>query len=118
MKFSLLLYAISLMLKRAANKNMEFKEFIKNAQFKILIKTEDGKHGRLFVFNKGSITSAPGSSNDFNVALVWKDAKTGFAVMTDKSKDASFNAAAQGKLRVEGMSVYAQWFEDSMKFIT
>ena len=26
-------------------------------------------------------------------------------------------AAAQGKLRVEGMSVYAQWFEDGLKLI-
>lgn len=118
MRFSFLLFAISLMLKRAAKNNSEFKEFIKNAQYKILIKTEDGKHGRLFAFNKGSVSSAPGNSNDFDVALVWKDAKTGFAVMTDKSKDASFNAAAQGNLRVEGMSVYAQWFEDSMKIIT
>lgn len=29
--------------------------------------------------------------------------------MTSKKKDASFNAAAEGKLKVLGMSVYAQW---------
>jgi hypothetical protein len=46
---------------------------------------------------------------------VWQDAATGFAVMTAKRPDASFNAAADGKLRVEGMSVYAQWFEEGIK---
>jgi hypothetical protein len=48
---------------------------------------------------------------------VWKDAATGFSVMTDKRKDASFNAAAEGKLHVEGMGVYAQWFEDGLKLV-
>ena len=37
--------------------------------------------------------------------------------MTDKRGDASFNAAAEGKLRVEGMSLYAQWFEDGVKLV-
>jgi len=38
-------------------------------------------------------------------------------VMMDKRKDASFNAAADGKLKVLGMSVYAQWFEDGIKLV-
>ena len=37
--------------------------------------------------------------------------------MTDKSSDASFNAAAEGKLKVLGMSLYAQWFEDGIKLV-
>ena len=38
-------------------------------------------------------------------------------VMKSKKKDASFNAAAEGKLKVLGMSVYAQWFEDGIKLV-
>ena len=37
--------------------------------------------------------------------------------MSSKKKDASFNAAAEGKLKVVGMSVYAQWFEDGIKLV-
>jgi hypothetical protein len=37
--------------------------------------------------------------------------------MTSKKSDASFNAAAEGNLKVLGMSVYAKWFEDGMKLI-
>ena len=86
-------------------------------RIKILIKTEDGKRARLFIFNKGKISTLTDDQKDFDVALVWKDAATGFSVMTSKSTDASFNAAADGKLKVLGMSVYAQWFEDSLKLI-
>ncbi len=117
MKFSLLLFAISNILKIAALTNKAFKRYIKKMSARILIKTEDGERARLFVFNKGKISSRPGDHKDFDVALVWKDAATGFSVMTDKSDDASFNAAAEGKLKVEGMSIYAQWFEDGMKLI-
>ena len=117
MKFSLLLFALSWMLKIAARKNKAFQKYISSADVKILIKTADGKHARLFNFNKGHISTFPGDSKDFDVALVWKDAKTGFSTMTSKSKDASFNAAAEGNLRVEGMSVYAQWFEEGMKLV-
>lgn len=118
MKFSMLLFVLDLILKRAAKKNETFKKYISKAKVRVLIKTDDGQRGRMFIFDKGKISSKPGGNHkDFDVALVWKDAATGFTVMTDKNKDASFNAAAEGKLRVEGMGIYAQWFEDGLKLV-
>lgn len=117
MKFSLLLFVLYHILKRAAKKNERYKKFISRTCVRILIKTADGKRGRLFIFDKGTLSSLPGDHKTYDVALVWKDAATGFAVMTDKKPDASFNAAAEGKLKVEGMSVYAQWFEDGTKLV-
>jgi hypothetical protein len=117
MRFSLLLFALAQMLKIAAVTNARFKRYIAKACVRILIKTADGQRARLFVFNKGRVSSLPGNRTDFDAALIWRDAATGFAVMTSKKPDASFNAAAEGKLRVEGMSVYAQWLEDGLKLI-
>lgn len=117
MKFSLLLLALHFALKWASLTNSAFKKYIAPSCVRILIKTEDGRRARLFNFDKGTVSSVKGDQNDFDVALVWKDAATGFAVMTDKRPDASFNAAAEGKLKVFGMSVYAQWFEDGMKLV-
>ena len=117
MKFSLLLLALYLALKWASLTNQAFKKYIASSRVRILIKTADGRRARLFTFDKGTVSSVKGDRNDFDVALVWKDATTGFAVMTDKRANASFNAAAEGKLRVLGMSVYAQWFEDGMKLV-
>ncbi len=115
MRLSILLFALYQILRIAAVTNKAFKHYIRRTNARILIKTADGKHARLFVFNRGKISSDPGDHKNFDVALVWKDASTGFSVMTSRDKDASFNAAAEGNLKVEGMSVFAQWFEDGMK---
>lgn len=117
MKFSLLLFALYQILRVAAITNSAFKKYISKACARVLIKTKDGKYARLFIFDKGKVRSIPGNRKDFDVALVWADADTGFAVMTDKRGDASFNAAAEGKLKVEGMGVYAQWFEGAVKLV-
>ncbi len=117
MKFSILLFALSKIIWIAALTNKAYKRYISKMRARILIKTEDGQRARLIIFDKGKISSLPGDTKDFDVALVWKDAATGFSVMTDKSDDASFNAAAEGKLKVYGMSIYAQWFEDGMKLL-
>lgn len=117
MRFSMLLFALYNILKIASLTNKAYKKYIRKMSVKILIKTEDGRRARLFIFDKGKISSMIGDRKNFDVALVWKDAATGFSVMTSKSPDASFNAAADGKLKVLGMSVYALWFEDGVKMV-
>lgn len=118
MKFSLLLLILYQKLKRAAAKNPAFKSYISTMKASILIKTADGRRGRLFLFDRGKISSlAGGDHTDFDVALVWSDAKTAFEVMSSGSDEASFQAAAQGRLKVEGMAVFAQWFTEGVKLI-
>ena len=117
MRFSILLFALGQILKVASFTNSAFKKYISKISARILIKTEDGQRARMFVFDKGKVSSISGDQKDYDVALVWKDANTAFSVMTSKKSDASFNAAAEGKLKVLGMSVYAQWFENGMKLV-
>ncbi len=117
MRFSVLLFALYNILKIASMTNKAYKKYISKISAKILIKTKDGERARLFVFDKGKLSSMPGDQENYDVALVWEDAATGFSVMTSKKKDASFNAAADGKLKVLGMSIYAQWFEDGINMV-
>ena len=117
MKFSVLLFALYNILKIASMTNKAFKKYISKISAKILIKTEDGDRARMFIFDKGKLSSVSGDQKNYDVALVWKDAATGFSVMTSKKKDASFNAAAEGKFKVLGMSIYAQWFEDGINMV-
>ncbi len=117
MRFSLLLFALGQVLKIAAVTSKPFKHYIRNTNARVLIKTADNKRSRLFVFNKGNVSTLAGNHDDYSVALIFSDAATGFAVLTSKKKDASFNAAAEGKLKVVGMSFFAQWFEDGTKLI-
>lgn len=117
MKFSLLLFALSIILKRASRKSADYQKHIAGISARVIIKTADGGRARLFRFDRGVVTSRAGDHGRFDVALIWKDAETGFSVMTDKNGSASFNAAADGKLKVEGMSVFAQWFEEGVKLV-
>jgi hypothetical protein len=117
MRFSILLFVLYVVLKIASLTNKAFKKYIGKTSARVLVKTADGERARMFHFNKGLLSSSTGGQQDFDVALVWENAATGFSVMTSKKKDASFNAAAEGRMRVEGMSVYAQWFEDGIKIV-
>ena len=117
MRFSIFLFALYIIIKTKSFSNKTFKKYLSPVSARLLIKTANGERARLFIFDKGRVSSKYGDRKDFDVALVWKDAKTGLSVMTDRSSDASFNAAAEGKLKVLGMSIYAQWFENCMRLI-
>jgi hypothetical protein len=117
MKLSFLLFVLYLKLKRAAKTNKLFQNYIGTIQLRFLIKTADGKWGRLFVFDKGKVSSHNGANHKNDAALVWADPNTAFKVMISGSDEASFLAAANGKLKVEGMAYYVQWFNDAVKII-
>ena len=117
MRFTVLLFALGQILQMASIVHKPFKRYIRKTAARVLIKTADNRRGRLFVFDKGKVSSRAGVHDRFDVALIFKDAATGFAVLTSKAKDASFNAAAEGNLKVAGTSFYAQWFEDGTKLI-
>ena len=116
MKFTLLLFVLAQKLKSAAKKNPAYRKHLGIMQLRVLIKTADGKQGRLFIFDKGALSTVSGTDHRCDAALVWADAGTAFRVMTSKTGDAdTFQAAAEGKVRVEGMVPYLQWFTDGVK---
>jgi hypothetical protein len=118
MKFNLLLFILAKKLKAAAKKNTDYKKHLGVMQIRVLIKTADGKKGRLFIFDKGTFASVSGADHQADVALIWADGGTAFRVMTSKTGDAdTFQAAAEGKVRVEGMVPYLQWFTDGVKMV-
>jgi hypothetical protein len=112
MKFTLLLLGLAQILKIASIMNKRFKHAVRKNRVRILITTRDREQARLFIFNKGKVSSCGGFHGDYDAALVFKDAGVGFKVLISSKPDASFNAAANGSLHVKGMSFYAQWFQD------
>ncbi len=117
MRLSLLLFGLYQLLWIASKTNKDFKKFIRRARVRVLIKTEDGRHARMFVFDQGKVTTATGADHSFDVALVWKDPKTAFSVLLKKDQKEVFNAAASGKLKIEGMGVFALWFDNATGFV-
>ncbi len=116
MRFSFLLLGLYVLLKRAARHNRAFRNHVGNTRgVRILIRTADCEHGRLFVFDRGSVSSRRGARHACDAAIVWADADTAFRVMTSGSDEASFLAAAEGKMKLDGQAVFAQWFNDGVK---
>ncbi len=112
MKFTLLLFGLGQTLKIASHMHKAFKHAVRKAQVRILITTRDRERARLFIFDRGKVSSCGGFHSDYDAALVFKDAGVGFKVLISTKADASFNAAANGGLHIRGMSFYAQWFQD------
>ncbi len=115
MKLRLLLFILYRKLKRAATKNPAYRSFLGHMQVKILIKTADGKHGRLFIFDKGELSTRAGGIHPYDAAIVWSDSDTAFKVLSSRSDEQTFRAAAEGKLKVDGMAAYVQWFTEGVK---
>ncbi|MCX8125496.1 MAG: hypothetical protein N3F66_15220, partial [Spirochaetes bacterium] len=104
MRFALLLRILGLALKVASNRNDAFKRYIGTVDVKIAIKTKNNK-GRTFIFNKGKVSSTRRLGH-YDAALVFSDAKTAFNVLKAGTQQASFYAAASGRLHVEGMAFF------------
>jgi hypothetical protein len=118
MRFSLLLYVLYRLLKRAMKKNEAYHNYVGNIHnVRIMIKTADGKRGRVFIFDRGSISSRGGARHPYDTAIVWKDAKTGFRVMASQSDEAQFEAAAEGAMKLDGMPFFAKWFNEGVKMV-
>lgn len=117
MKLRLLLFILYQKLSRAAAKNAAYRSFLGGMQVKIMIRTADGKHGRLFIFDRGKVSSLAGGTHASDAALVWSDADTAFKVLKSGSDEATFFAAAKGQLKIDGMAAYIQWFNDGVKLV-
>lgn len=117
MKLKLLLFILSHKLKKAALKNAAYRSYLGGMQVKIMIKTADGKQGRLFVFDRGKVTSCTGGMHPYDAALVWSDSDTAFKVLSSGSDEQTFLAAAKGRLKIDGMAAYVQWFNDGVKLV-
>ncbi|OHD68908.1 MAG: hypothetical protein A2W19_11120 [Spirochaetes bacterium RBG_16_49_21] len=117
MKFSLLLFILFKKLKKAVKSNTAYRSYIGEIRLKILMKTADGRRGRLFIFDRGKLSSRSGAGHAADAALVWSDAATAFRVMASGSDEEMFLAAANGKVKVEGMAYFIQWFGDGVKLV-
>jgi hypothetical protein len=115
MKFSILLFALGKIIKRAARKHAGVMEKVKAKNFTIAIKTEDGSRGRYFTFSDGTIVSGKGDPQKADVSLIWKDAENGFKVMIKQSNKGFIKALQNGTMKIQGDPNYLPVFLDIVK---
>ena len=71
MRLSLLLFFLYRLLWLASKTNKGFKKFIHKARVRVMIKTDDGRHARLFIFNRGTVSSITGPDHNYDVAMCY-----------------------------------------------
>jgi len=72
MKFYLILFGMYLLFRFAYWRNAEFRARVKNKNLKVQIRTQDAKHGRLFIFKGGHVSSKAGVHSSAEFSLVFK----------------------------------------------
>jgi hypothetical protein len=98
----MLLFGLMMMIMRGAKKYPALKDKIKEKDFSILIKTEDGRWGRYYAFSNGTVRSGTGDLSNADLSLIWKDADIGFRVMIKQSDEAFVEALQKGTLKIQG----------------
>jgi hypothetical protein len=102
MKFSLLLFVLKVLFNRTAKKHESFRNKLKEKNYTLVIRTEDGKRGRYYTFKDGAIKSGAGDLPGAEITLIWRDAATGFRIMAGGSTKAFMAALQDGSLKLAG----------------
>lgn len=110
MKFQLLLFILYRKLRKAAASNDRFKNFIENKKLNLVIKSSNGRQARQYLFDNGKISSTSSINKEYDAAMVWCDAETGFKVMSSGDEEASVAALTEKKLHVDGNFKDFMWF--------
>ncbi len=110
MKFKLLLFILGQKLKRAAKKNSAFRSFIRGKNIRIVMKTADGRRGKAFILQDGSVRTSARDLAQADAALVWCDGDTAFNVLSSGDDEAIIAAMTEKKLQPEGDYREFIWF--------
>jgi uncharacterized protein (DUF1330 family) len=117
MKFSLLLWAFGLLMKKAAKSNEDFKKQLVGKDVVIQIQTGDTKKGRHFIIKDGKVKSKRGLQEEPSLGLVFKDAETALSVMTSKDKNAFMKAVQEKDLAIKGDFSLLMWLMGLVKYM-
>jgi hypothetical protein len=115
MRFVLLLQLIAFKFKKASSTNKNFKKFLLGHECRIVIKTNDGKKGKRFIFADGTF-STDTRLDEYDAAMVWSDAAAGFNAM--RKGEEGINQALQSHLAgIEGSLHHFKWFGAALNFV-
>jgi hypothetical protein len=109
MRFSLLLWFITVKLKGAIKKNRSLQKMISIKNLMFVIKTKDNKLGKRYIFKNGSFT-ADNVLTEYDLALVWRNYATGFKTLISSDDTALQKAINNWELKLDGNTNLLTWF--------
>ncbi len=117
LKFRLLLWALSLLMKKAAKKNPNFQQQIAGKDIGFQIQTADASIVRQFVIANERVKSRAKALAEPAFTIAFKDQDTGVRIMTSKDKNAFMKAIQEKDIQVTGDLSLFMWFQGAMKHL-
>lgn len=115
MRFLLLLTILASKFKKASRTDENFKKFLMGHECRVVIKTDDNKKGKRFIFRDGQF-STDGVLDQYDTAMVWADAATAFTAMK-KGDDGIMDALKNHVVAIEGKVHSFTWFGAAIKYV-
>lgn len=112
MKLSLLLFVLGVRLKLRRRLSAESGKKLRERDCVLVMRTEDGKQARTFIFRGGQVGSRGGWDRSADTELVWCDADTAVKAMLSRDELDLFSAIGRSQLRILGNLAYALWFTE------
>lgn len=117
LKFKLLLWAFTQLLKRQVKTNPDCARYIEGKRLVFQIRTDSGV-GRHFVVRDGSIRSFAGLTADPGFTLSFSYAARGFEILSAKDSQAAFlRGLGSRELTISGDFLEVMWFQGLTAFL-
>jgi len=116
-RFKLLLWALTLLLRRAIKTNPACAAYVSGKGLTFQIQTRDGA-GRHYEVANGTIRSKAGLTKAPAFALVFSGPDQGFAILSAKDAQPAFlRGLGSGDLVIEGNFLEVMWFQGLTNFL-
>ena len=117
LKFKFLLWMLTKLLQRAVKTKPACAKYVDGKKLVFQIQTIDGI-GRHFTIQNGKVTWTAGLTQAPQFAMIFKDAASGYAVLSSKEgKDAFLTALHEELLVIKGDFVEVMWFQGLTEFL-
>lgn len=117
LKFKFLLWMLTKLLQRAVKTKPACAKYVDGKKLVFQIQTIDGI-GRHFTIQNGKVTSTAGLTQAPQFAMIFKDAASGYAVLSSKEgKDAFLTALREELLVIKGDFVEVMWFQGLTEYL-
>lgn len=112
MRLSAILFLLGLKLRWKAWRDDDFRKRLKRLNRVVVIRTEDGRQARSYVFRDNCVLVQAGVHPEATAELVWADADTAIRAMLSDNPLDNFSAIGRGDLSIKGNLQDALWFSD------
>lgn len=116
-KFRALLWALGLMMRRAARKNPEFRQKLEGKDFVFQLQTVDESIVRHYKIANQQVKSRRRSHYQPAFVISFKNAETGLRILTSKDKNAFMKGIQEKDIIITGDLSLVMWFQSISKYL-